>query len=98
MKAKTKHFLLAANVPHRVFLTSAVNDDWSDCNSEYLSAIAAGEYYEALGLAGFVHEDRLPKAGDFFGHGHIGYALREGRHFLSRDDWKAFMKFEKARN
>ncbi len=90
-----QHFLLAANAPHRVFLTSAASDEWSDCRSEYLSAIAAGEYYKALGLTGFIHPDRMPEAGDWLGHGHIGYALREGLHFLSRDDWHAFIAFEK---
>lgn len=90
-----QHFLLAANASHLVFLTSAESDEWSDCVSEYLSAIAAGEYFQAAGLDGLIHPDRLPKAGDLFIDGQIGYALRKGRHFLSRDDWKAFMTFEK---
>ena len=90
-----QHFLLAANCPHRVFLSSAIDDEWSDYRSEYVSAIAAGEYYEAAGLRGFIHLNRMMEEGDFFGHGLIGMYVREGRHFLSRDDWHAFMAFEK---
>ena len=91
-----QHFLLAANAPHRVFLTSAIDDEWSDYESEYVSAIAADLYYEAAGLPGFVHPDRKIEAGEFLGDGSIGMFVRPGRHFLSRDDWHAFMSFEKS--
>ena len=91
-----QHFLLAANAPHRVFLTSAIDDEWSDYESEYLSAIAASSYYEAAGLPGFVHPDRMIQAGECLGSGMIGMFVRPGRHFLSRDDWHAFMAFEKG--
>lgn len=88
-----QHFLLAANVPHRVYVASAAQDQWADPQSEYLSCIAAGSYYEDLGLTGFIHPDRLPEPGDFFGDGMIGYHLRDGKHYLSREDWQRYIQY-----
>lgn len=88
-----QHYLIAANAPHRVYVASAENDTWADPNSEYLACAAASEYYKKHGLTGFVHPDRLPKAGDFFGEGHIGYHLRSGNHYFSREDWNRYIEY-----
>ncbi len=88
-----QHFLLAANVPHLVYVASAAEDSWADPNNEYLSCVEADEYYKSLGLSGFIHPDRMPSIGDFFHDGTIGYHLRKGSHYLSRHDWLAFMCF-----
>ena len=90
-----QHYLIAANIPHRVYVSSAENDTWADPNSEYLACMAASDYYKKHGLTGFVHPDRLPKPGDFFGEGHIGYHLRQGNHYFSREDWKRYIEFLK---
>ena len=65
---------------------------WADPISEFLSCVAASEVYEKLGLKGFIYPNRLPKAGDVF-MGNIGYHLRAGKHYLSREDWINFIKF-----
>ncbi|WP_420818449.1 acetylxylan esterase [Paenibacillus ginsengarvi] len=88
-----QHFLLAAIAPRKVYVASAVQDLWADPESEYLSCVAASEVYEKLGLPGFVHPDRLPQAGDVFHAGHIGYHLRSGGHYLSREDWLHFIHY-----
>ena len=88
-----QHFLLAGCAPRFVYVASAAEDDWADPNSEYLSCCAASEAYERLGLPGFVHSDRLPQCGDAFHDGTIGYHLRAGRHFLSREDWNHYFRF-----
>lgn len=88
-----QHFLIAANAPHRVYVASAANDLWADPEKEYLSCVAASSYYEEKGLTGFVHPDRLPEIGDVFGEGYIGYHLRAGEHFFSREDWQKYISY-----
>lgn len=88
-----QHMLLATNVPHRVYVASAEEDLWADPINEYLSCVAASAYYEERGLGCFVHPDRLPQAGDYFGEGSIGYHLRAGCHYQSREDWLYYIKF-----
>ena len=68
-------------------------DCWADPENEYLSCIAAGEYYRNMGLKGFIRPDRDPVPGDCFGEGEIGYHLRAGTHYLSREDWGHFMEY-----
>ena len=46
-----------------------------------------------LGEKGLITPDRMPVAGDHFIEGNIGYHLRDGRHFLSREDWNCYIKF-----
>ncbi|MDF2922953.1 MAG: putative acetyl xylan esterase [Paenibacillaceae bacterium] len=88
-----QHFLLAAMAPRKVYVGSAREDLWADPDSEYLSCVAASEVYEKMGLRGFVHPDRLPTVGDAFHEGNIGYHLRAGLHYFSREDWLQFMQF-----
>lgn len=88
-----QHFLLAAAAPRKVYVASAAKDEWADPDSEYLSCFAASEVYEKLGLPGFISPDRLPKAGEGFQEGTIGYHLRKGSHYLSREDWNHYMDF-----
>ncbi len=88
-----QHFLLAASAPRRVYVASASEDLWACPENEYLSCIAAGTYYQEMGQKGFLHPDRLPVPGDCFTDGDIGYHMRAGTHYLSREDWKYFMEF-----
>ena len=74
---------------------TAVDDTWSDPMSQYLAYTAADEVYRFLGKEGFVHPDRMPKAGDTFQEGTIGFHLRSGTHFHSRYDWQQYMVFMK---
>ena len=82
-----QHALLACIAPRRVYVASAAEDIWADPAGEYLACVAAGEAYAAHGLNGLVGEDRLPRVGDAFHDGHIGYHLRAGKHYFSREDW-----------
>lgn len=88
-----QHWLLAANSHHKVYVASAEEDLWADPDNEYLSCVGASEYFEAEGKKGFVHPDRLPIAGDCFHEGNIGYHLRSGKHYLSREDWQLYIRF-----
>jgi len=82
-----QHWLVAAVAPRKVALGSALEDEWADPESSYLSACAASPAWELNGKTGFVHPDRMPEVGDYFAEGDIKYHLRGGKHFLSRKDW-----------
>lgn len=88
-----QHWLIAANAPHRVYVASAFKDTWACPQNEYLACIAADAYYRKQSGGGFDHPDRLPKVGDRFHEGRIGYHLRDGSHYLSREDWKCYLDF-----
>ena len=88
-----QHFLIAANAPHKVYVASAVEDLWAFPKNEYLACVAASKYYEQSGAGGFVHPARLPVVGDRFHEGDIGYHLRAGSHYFSREDWHRYLEF-----
>ncbi len=88
-----QHFLLAACAPRYVIIGTAQEDNWADPNSEFLSAYAASKIYEKLGYNGLISEDRYPLPGDIYHGGNIGFHMRTGGHFLSREDWNYYMDF-----
>lgn len=89
------HYLLAASAPRKVYVSSAQQDQWADPNSEFLCCVAASQVWQMLGGKGLICEDRLPQPADCFQNGNVGYHLRTGTHFLSRQDWTLFCKFLK---
>lgn len=93
-----QHYLLAANVTHKVYVASAEGDEWACPKNEYLSCVAASPYFAAQEKTGFVYPDRLPVPGDAFHDGDIGYHLRAGLHYLSREDWNLFIQFADRKN
>ena len=88
-----QHYLLASIAPRKVYVASAKNDIWADPNSEMLTCVATGDMYKKYGLSGFVCDDRLPKVGDAYHEGNIGYHLRDGEHYFSREDWLLLIKY-----
>ncbi|MEO6908408.1 MAG: hypothetical protein ABI210_11015 [Abditibacteriaceae bacterium] len=88
-----QHLLLAAMAPRRVYVASAEEDPGADPQSEFLSCVAASRAYEILGERGLVTPDSLPVPGTTLHEGRIGYHLRAGRHFLSREDWGLCLRF-----
>jgi len=88
-----QHFLIAACAPRYVYAASAETDSWADPVSEFLSCYAADEVYRKLGLVGLVCDDRLPAAFEKYHEGQIGYHIRKGDHYLSREDWKQYMDY-----
>ncbi len=90
-----QHFLASCIAPRYVYIASAIEDTWADPGSEMLTCVAAGKYYESLGLCGFVCDDRLPEVGDTYHEGSVGYHLRGGLHYFSREDWNKNIAFIK---
>lgn len=88
-----QHYLLASVAPRFVYVASAEEDSWADTDSEMLCCIAAGDMYDNYKMPGFVCDDHLPKVGDEYHEGSIGYHLRAGSHYFGREDWQKAMKF-----
>ena len=88
-----QHFLIAASAPRYVYVASAKLDDWADPESEFLSCLAASEVWEKLNKKGFITPDKLPETNENVHEGDIGYHVREGKHYLSREDWQRFLNF-----
>ena len=86
-----QHYLLASIAPRKVCVGSASEDAWAAPVSEFLSCIAASPAFEK-GLRG---EDRMPEVGEAWFDGDIGYHLRHGRHYFSRQDWQQLIAFVK---
>lgn len=95
--------LLSLVAPRYLCVGSAALDRGADPKSEFLTTLNASKVWELMGEKGLVTPDRLPEVGEHFCDGKIGYHLRDGRHFLSREDWNAYIdflnnKFEEGRN
>lgn len=86
-----QHFLLAAVCPRKLALGAAMEDQWSDPDSQYLSACAASPVWEVNGGRGFIHPERLPVPGDFFNRGEVTFHLRDGAHGFSTEDWGKYL-------
>ena len=87
------HFLMAAQAPGLVFVTGATNDGGMDPLSEFVSLADASRVYQMLGGKGLVTDGEMPDAGTPLIDGEIGFYVREGTHYMSREDWNVFMDF-----
>ncbi len=87
-----QHFLLCANAPHRVYVASAEEDLWADPEKEYLSCQLAAKHYRALGLPAALPTE-MPRPGEPVDGGLIGYHIRRGKHYFSREDWRYLLGY-----
>lgn len=87
------HFLIACQAPGRVFVTGATHDSGMDPLSEYVSLFEASRVYQMLGGKGLVTDGKMPNPGQPLIDGEIGFYIRDGKHFISREDWNVFMDF-----
>lgn len=89
-----QHFLLACIAPRPLLISTAQEDTWADPSHEMLSALAATPMYQAYCEDGLVMDaDELPDAPVRYLDGNIGFAMRNGTHFLSRKDWQTTFQF-----
>ena len=86
-------YLLALIAPRYLCVGSAVEDRGADPKSEFLTSLWASQAWELLGEKGLVTPDRMPVPGDALQEGNVGYHLRLGGHFLSREDWNRYIAF-----
>ena len=92
-KPYDQSFLLSMIAPRYLLIGSAELDSGADPRSEFLTALHASDAWELLGVKGLVTPDKMPDPGAFLGDGNILYHYRHGKHFLSREDWAAYIKF-----
>ena len=93
IKPYDQSFLSALIAPRYLCVGSAALDTAADPESEFLTTLHASAAWDLLGVPGLVCPDRMPIPGDHFTEGHIGYHLRDHRHYLSREDWNAYIRF-----
>jgi len=96
-KPYDQSFLLALIAPRFLCVGSAAEDRGADPASEFLTTLHASCAWEMLGEKGLVCPDRMAVPGDLFIEGNVGYHFRENRHYLSREDWGAYIRFLDAK-
>lgn len=92
-KPYDQSFLLALIAPRYLAVGSAKLDTGADPYSEFLTTLHASGAWELLGERGLITPDRMPTVGDHHAYGNVAYHYRDGRHFFSREDWNAYIKF-----
>ena len=92
-KPYDQSFLLALIAPRYLCVGSAALDRGADPTGEFLTSKHASVAWELLGKDGLICPERLAVPGDHFTEGTVGYHLRDYGHFLSREDWGAYIKF-----
>jgi len=90
-----QHMLCACVAPRYLYVASALVDNCVDWASDLLSCKAASAAWEALGKPGIAVPDELPQIPYRTADGSVGYHVRTGAHYLSREDWNKFIAFFK---
>lgn len=91
-----QHFLLSLTAPRYLYVASAAKDLWADPAAEFRGAMYAQEAYNLLGFQGLKlssEDESAPKIGTALRAGKTGYHLRDGMHYLSREDWNLVIAF-----
>lgn len=88
-----QHFLVGAIAPRFAAISSASLDRWADPYSQQLCCVAASPAWTLHGLRGFGGTETPFSVGEANLDGHIAYHLRDGLHYLSRQDWQFYMAF-----
>lgn len=92
-KPYDQSFLLALIAPRYLLVGSAEKDRGADPQSEFLTTLHASAAWELLGKKGLVTENKMPIAPVYLDEGDVHYHCREGLHYLSREDWAAYIRF-----
>ncbi|MBE7038805.1 MAG: hypothetical protein E7404_07890 [Ruminococcaceae bacterium] len=92
-----QHYLISLIAPRYAYVASAEKDAWADPKSEQLSCLAASAVWNLYEKKGLMCNDAFAQCNDYFHDGCIGYHLRGGTHYFSRDDWNYYIKFLKSK-
>lgn len=85
-----QHQLLALIAPRLLHVASATEDLWADPRGEFLAAQAAAELYLQLGVKQLpLKEFPAPDAPIL---STVSYHLRTGKHDITADDWKQYLR------
>ena len=86
-----QHCLIAMCAPRPVLLSNAVEDTWANPTGQFELLLAAEPVYRLVGVKG-VASKKMPAIGKLM-NSTLGFYLREGKHSMNRDDWRAFLDF-----
>lgn len=88
-----QHFLLGAIAPRPLAVGGAELDQWADPRSQLLSCMAAAPAWKVYGREALAEPYEMPRPGMTLRNGWVGYHLRKGTHFFSREDWAEYLRF-----
>jgi hypothetical protein len=86
-----QHCLVALCAPRPVLFSNAKDDQWANPDGQFDVLKAADPVYRLLGVDGLAAKER-PEPGKLV-DSKLGYYYREGKHSMTRDDWKAFLDY-----
>ena len=93
-----QHMLVSLVAPRNLVIGCAKEDYWADNDGAFNSLMLASPVWELYSKKGFVHGEYESKALAYL-DGELSYYIREGSHFLSREDWQKYMlKFKELLN
>ncbi len=79
------------SAPRAVLFTNAAEDTWANPDGQFQVLQAAAPVYALLG-AGGLDADKMPETGKLVAST-LGYAIRPGKHSMTREDWGFFLDF-----
>ncbi|MGE3821676.1 MAG: acetylxylan esterase [Isosphaeraceae bacterium] len=83
--------LVALCAPRAVLFSNAVEDTWANPEGQFAVLKAAEPVYRLLNAGGLESPD-MPETGKLSA-GTLGYAIRPGKHSMTREDWGFFLDF-----
>jgi hypothetical protein len=83
--------LVALVAPRTVLFTNAHDDTWANPEGQFQVLKAAEPAYTLLGAGGLA-ADKMPETGKLV-DSPLGYAIRDGKHSMTRADWAFFLDF-----
>ena len=87
-----QHYLMGLIAPRVLSVGSAEKDIRANPQGELEGARAASAAWERLGKTGLIAPNSA-KVGENYHEGNVGYYMREGRHYFSREDWQRALSF-----
>jgi (4-O-methyl)-D-glucuronate---lignin esterase len=86
-----QHCLVALCAPRPVLFTNAMEDSWANPEGQFEIMKAADPVYRFLNAGGLDAKER-PPVGKLL-DSKLGYFIRDGKHSMTREDWKVFLDF-----
>ncbi len=86
-----QHCLIAMCAPRPVLLSNAVEDKWANPDGQFELLRAADPVFRLVGKTGLGAQE-MPPVGKLL-DSTLGYYIRDGKHSMNREDWRAFLDF-----
>jgi cephalosporin-C deacetylase-like acetyl esterase len=87
-----QHCLIAMCAPAPVLLSNAVDDKWANPDGQFALLVAADPVYRLMDKRKGIKAKTMPAVGKLM-DSDLGYWIRDGKHSMNREDWRAFLDF-----